>query len=164
MYRKSSLLSRKQLILTIYLISSQLLYAQKKPELVQFVNPQVVASPTGYSHVAVVDLGNSRMLIISGQVPLDEKGQLKGGQDFGSQTEQVFENLQKVIKSFGGTMNHLVKTGIFLTDAANVPLFREIRNKYVNIKNPPASTLVEVKGLFRKDILIEIEATAIIPK
>ncbi|MGB4772281.1 MAG: RidA family protein [Chitinophagaceae bacterium] len=138
--------------------------AQKKPELVQYVNPSVVSQPTGYSHVAVVDLGNSKMLIISGQVPLNAKGQLIGENDFAKQTEQVFLNLQQILQSFGGGMQHVVKTGIFVTDASNVPLFREIRSKYVNMKNPPASTLVEVKGLFRKDILIEIEATAIIPK
>jgi len=138
--------------------------AQKKPDLVQYVNPPVVSQPSGYSHVAVVDLGNSKMLIISGQVPLNAKGQLVGENDFAKQTEQVFLNLQQILQSFGGSMQHVVKTGIFLTDASNVPLFREIRSKYVNMKNPPASTLVEVKGLFRKDILIEIEATAIIPK
>ena len=138
--------------------------AQKKPELVQYVNPAVVSKPTGYSHVAVVDLGNSKMLIISGQVPLNAEGQLIGENDFAKQTEQVFLNIQQILQSFGGTMQHVVKTGIFLTDASNVPIFREIRSKYVNMKNPPASTLVEVKALFRKDILIEIEATAIIPK
>lgn len=153
----------------LFILSSMVLTlssvkAQKKPDLVQYVNPPVVSQPTGYSHVAVVDLGNSKMLIISGQVPLNAKGQLVGENDFAKQTEQVFLNLQQILQSFGGTMQHVVKTGIFLTDATNVPLFREIRRKYVNMNNPPASTLVEVKGLFRKDILIEIEATAIIPK
>lgn len=138
--------------------------AQKKAEIVRYGNPPAVSKPTGYSHVAEVDLGNCRMLIISGQVPLNEKGELVGGSDFSLQTEQVFINLQSILNAYGGTMKHVVKTGIFLTDAANVQKFREIRSRYVNAEHPPASTLVEVKGLFRKDILIEIEATAIIPK
>jgi 2-iminobutanoate/2-iminopropanoate deaminase len=158
-YGRSLLFFLSSMVLTLSSVK-----AQKKPDLVQYVNPPVVSQPTGYSHVAVVDLGNSKMLIISGQVPLNAKGQLVGENDFAKQTEQVFMNLQQVLQSFGGSMQHVVKTGIFLTDATNVPLFREIRSKYVNMKNPPASTLVEVKGLFRKDILIEIEATAIIPK
>ena len=158
-YGRSLLFFLSSMVLTLSSVK-----AQKKPDLVQYVNPPVVSQPTGYSQVAVVDLGNSKMLIISGQVPLNAKGQLVGENDFAKQTEQVFMNLQQVLQSFGGSMQHVVKTGIFLTDATNVPLFREIRSKYVNMKNPPASTLVEVKGLFRKDILIEIEATAIIPK
>ncbi len=158
-YGRSLLFFLSSMVLTLSSVK-----AQKKPDLVQYVNPPVVSQPTGYSHVAVVDLGNSKMLIISGQVPLNAKGQLVGENDFAKQTEQVFMNLQQVLQSFGGSMQHVVKTGIFLTDATNVPLFREIRSKYLNMKNPPASTLVEVKGLFRKDILIEIEATAIIPK
>ena len=158
-YGRSLLFFLSSMVLTLSSVK-----AQKKPDLVQYVNPPVVSQPTGYSHVAVVDLGNSKMLIISGQVPLNAKGQLVGENDFAKQTEQVFMNLQQVLQSFGGSMQHVVKTGIFLTDATNVSLFREIRSKYVNMKNPPASTLVEVKGLFRKDILIEIEATAIIPK
>jgi hypothetical protein len=42
--------------------------------------------------------------------------------------------------------------------------FRDVPNRFFNMSKPPASTLVQVSGLFREDILIEIEATAIIPK
>jgi len=138
--------------------------AQKKPALVSYANPDVVSTPTGYSHVASVDLGNAKMVIISGQVPLDNKGGLVGGNNFSLQAEKVFENLKAILSSLGGAMSDVVKTGIYITDGANVASFREVRNKYVNLKSPPASTLVVVKGLFRPDILIEVEATAIIPK
>jgi len=43
-------------------------------------------------------------------------------------------------------------------------MLRSIRDKFVNTTHPPASTLVQVSKLFRDDILIEIEATAVIPK
>jgi 2-iminobutanoate/2-iminopropanoate deaminase len=51
-----------------------------------------------------------------------------------------------------------------MIDVSQIPAFREVRKKFINIKNPPASTLVQVSKLFRDDLLIEIEATAIIPK
>jgi 2-iminobutanoate/2-iminopropanoate deaminase len=49
-------------------------------------------------------------------------------------------------------------------DAAQVPAVREVRDRYVNTAAPPASTLVEVKRLFRDDVLIEVEAVAIVPR
>jgi 2-iminobutanoate/2-iminopropanoate deaminase len=138
--------------------------AQKTPQLVYFDNPQFLSTPKGYSHVARIDLGNAWMLIISGQVSLDKEGNLVGKGDFARQTEQVYENIMQIIKTAGGNKDHLIKTGIFILDNANMPILREVRNKYINIKNPPASTLVQVDKLYRDDLLIEIEATALIPK
>lgn len=125
-------------------------------------NTEVRARP--YSEVVSVDLGTARMLLISGQVALNEKAELVGRDDFEQQTVQVFENLKRLVEQSGGTMRHIIKTGIFLTDLSNVEKFRKIRATYMDPVNPPASTLVGVTGLFRKDLLIEIEAVAVIPK
>ena len=138
--------------------------AQKTPQLVTFENPGFLSAPKGYSHIAKIDLGNSWMLIISGQVSLDKDGNLVGKGDFARQTEQVYENIMQIIKLAGGNKDHLIKTGIFILDNANMPILREVRNKFINLKNPPASTLVQVAKLYRDDLLIEIEATAVIPK
>lgn len=139
-------------------------FSQTNTPIVSFRNPNTVSTPTGYSHVAEIDLGNCTMLLISGQVALDASGTLIGKNDLAKQTEQVFTNIKNILAASGGTMDHLVKTGIFMKDASQIQLFREIRNKFIHPKNPPASTLVEVSRLFRDDLLIEIEATAIIPK
>ncbi len=64
----------------------------------------------------------------------------------------------------GDTMDNLVKPGYFTTDVSKIGAIRSVRDKYINTKNPPASTLVQVSKLFRDDVLIEIEATAVIPK
>ncbi len=101
---------------------------------------------------------------MSGQVPLDNQGNLIGKGDFGKQAEQVFANIKSIVTEAGGTMSHVVKLGIFLVDIKEIQTLRDVRNKFINLKNPPASTLVQVNKLFREDILIEIEATAIIPK
>jgi len=133
---------------SILIVMAVLVYstsmAQKTPQLVYFENPQFLSTPKGYSHVARIDLGNAWMLIISGQVSLDKEGNLVGKGDFARQTEQVYENIMQIIKTAGGNKDHLIKTGIFILDNANMPILREIRNKYINIKNPPASTLVQV--------------------
>jgi enamine deaminase RidA (YjgF/YER057c/UK114 family) len=143
---------------------AQDLQAQKKPTLVSFSNPPSVRLPKGYSHAAAIDLGNSKMLIISGQIAHDLNGELVGSNDFEKQAVQVFTNLKNILEAHGGKMENIVKTGVFITDAANIPLYREIRNKYIDIKNPPASTAVVVKELFGPGLMIEVEATAIIPK
>ncbi|PZR40163.1 MAG: RidA family protein [Azospira oryzae] len=132
--------------------------------MVKLLNPPSLATPNGYSHVAEIDLGTCRMLILSGQVALDKEGNLLGKDDLAKQTDQVFQNIQHIVTNSGGTMKEVVKLSYFIRDVSQIKKVREIRDKYINIQNPPASTLVEVSKLFREDILIEIEATAIIPK
>lgn len=61
-------------------------------------------------------------------------------------------------------MDDLVELNYYIIDASQVQVIRNIRDKYVNTKQPPASTLVQVSKLFRDDILIEIKATAVIKK
>lgn len=155
--------TKKWLLFICLLICIQS-FSQTNMPLVSFRNPTTVSTPSGYSHVAEIDLGNCTMLLISGQVALDANGTLIGKNDLAKQTEQVFTNIKNILVASGGTMDHLVKTGIFMRDASQILLFREIRNKFINPKNAPASTLVEVSRLFRDDLLIEMEATAIIPK
>jgi enamine deaminase RidA (YjgF/YER057c/UK114 family) len=151
-------------IFLLVLFTSTVMWAQEDTSRVRFMNPTSVSSPRGYSHASIVDLGNSKMIILSGQVPLDRQGNLIGKGDFRKQAEQVFRNIKSIVTEAGGTMDHIVKLGIFLVDAGEIQTLREVRDTVINLKNPPASTLVEVKGLFRPDVLIEIEATAIIPK
>ncbi len=139
-------------------------YTQKAPTLVHFNNPDFLSAPKGYSHVARIDMGNAWMLIISGQVALDKEGNLVGKDDFAVQTDMVYSNIIRIIQDAGGHKDNLVKTGIFILDNSNMPVLREIRNKYINTQKPPASTLVQVAKLYRDDLLIEIEATAVIPK
>jgi reactive intermediate/imine deaminase len=131
---------------------------------VQLINPATVATPRGYSQAAIIDLGNCKMVILSGQIALDQKGNLVGKDDIVKQTEQVFQNIKAIVEAAGGNMNHIVKLGYFTTDVSRLADLRTVRDQFINTKNPPASTLVQVNKLFRDDVLIEIEATAIIPK
>jgi reactive intermediate/imine deaminase len=156
-------IAMKIAILFSLLFLSMLGWAQLDTS-VKFINPASVSTPNGYSHASIVDLGNCKMVIISGQVPLDNQGNLIGRGDFKKQTEQVFVNIKNIVIEAGGTMDHVVKLGIYLVDIAEIQTLRDVRNKFINLKNPPASTLVQVNKLFREDVLIEVEATAIIPK
>ncbi|MBC9912558.1 RidA family protein [Chitinophaga varians] len=156
---------RKQSILTIValLLVTSLAQAQSEKSGVYFMNPPEVAKPNGYSQAAVINLGTHTMLILSGQVPLNVKGELVGKDNFEQQAEQVFANIQKVIEAAGGKMSDIVKLSYFILDTKNLKTLRAVRDKYVDVQHPPASTLVQVSGLFRDDVLLEVEATAVIP-
>jgi enamine deaminase RidA (YjgF/YER057c/UK114 family) len=101
-----------------------------------------------------------RLVYLSGQVPLDSTGALRGGSDFRSQAKQVFENLRSGLAAVGADFDDVVKLNFYVLDMRNLPGLREVRDRYVNVAAPPASTLVQVSGLFRDDVLLEVEAIA----
>ena len=131
----------------------------------EFINPKTLIAPAVavYSHIAKVNRGT--MVYISGQVPSDAYGKIIGEGDFEAQVEQVFANLQTAVEAAGGVMADIVKLNYFLAaevDQDDVPKMRPIRDRYLNVANPPASTFVVVSRLMRPGWLIEIEAVAAI--
>jgi enamine deaminase RidA (YjgF/YER057c/UK114 family) len=130
------------------------------PTTANFINPQAMHRPTGYTHVVEVTAG--RPIYIAGQVALDRAGALVGPDDIRAQTRQVFDNLRVALQSVGASFEQVVKLNYYLVDASQLPAVREVRDEYVNTAQPPASTAVEVRRLVRDDLLIEVEAVAII--
>ena len=129
----------------------------------EIFNPPTLMKPAGYSHVAKVTGGT--LVYIAGQVSADASGQLVGEGNLEAQAEQVFKNLKAAVEAAGGTMADIIKMNVYLVaevDANEVPKFRAVRDRYVNVGKPPASTLVVVTGLARPGWLIEIEAVAAI--
>jgi reactive intermediate/imine deaminase len=126
----------------------------------RFLNPDALSKPTGYSHVA--EAAGGRTIYVSGQVPLDVDGNLVGAGDFRAQTHQVFRNITAALQAAGADMKSVVKLNYFVTDMNQLPVMREVRNEYINTQAPPASTTVEVRALFRADILVEIDAIAVV--
>jgi reactive intermediate/imine deaminase len=125
----------------------------------RFLSPESLPPPAGYTHV--VDAPAGRIVYISGQVPLDAGGELVGAGDLGAQVRQVFENLSRALEAAGASWTDVVKLNYFVRDVSRLESVRAIRNEYVDTERPPASTLVEVSGLFHDDVLIEIDAVAI---
>nr|WP_262910069.1 RidA family protein [Chryseobacterium gleum] len=115
----------------------------------------------GLSQSVSIDCGSSRMILLSGQVPLDPEGKLVGN-TIEEQTQQVFKNIENILNEYGATGKDIIKMVIYTTDIKKTPEFRKVRDLYVNLQNPPVSSLVEVSRLFRDDVLIEVEATAVI--
>jgi enamine deaminase RidA (YjgF/YER057c/UK114 family) len=130
------------------------------PVTANFINPEGLHHPTGYTHVVEVTAG--RPVYIAGQVALDPTGALVGPGDIGAQARQVFDNLQAALGAVGAGFEQLVKLTYYLVDATQLPEVREVGDRYVNTGQPPASTAVEVRRLVRDDLLIEVEAVAVV--
>jgi enamine deaminase RidA (YjgF/YER057c/UK114 family) len=127
---------------------------------IRLFNPDTLHKPTGYSHVGEV-LGG-KVVFIAGQVALDHSGNLVGKDDFKAQTRQVFESLKAAIAAAGGDFNDVVKLNYYAVDLLHLPDIREVRDKFINTRNPPASTAVEVRRLARPEFLIEVEAVVVV--
>lgn len=124
------------------------------------VRPEGLPPTNGYSHV--VQFGG-RLVAVSGQVPLDADGRLVGRDDPEAQIRQVFENVKTALAAGGAGIGDVVKFTVFLTDLADLDVFRRIRNEYVAADAPPASSLVRVAGLVDPAFRVEVEALAAVP-
>jgi enamine deaminase RidA (YjgF/YER057c/UK114 family) len=128
----------------------------------RFINPSTLATPPGNSHV--VEITRGRTIFIAGQVALDRAGQIVGQQDFRAQAQQVFEKLTAALAAVGMDFTDVINLNIYVVDISQLPILREVLDRYVNTINPPASTLVEVRRLARAEFLLEIEAVAHLPE
>jgi len=128
------------------------------PANAKFINPPTMHQPTGYTHV--VEVTEGRPIYIAGQIALDPMGALVGPGDIRAQTRQVFQNLQAALQAVGVGFEQVVKLNYYLVDATQLPVVREVRDEFLNTRQPPASTAVEVRRLARDDLLIEVDAVA----
>ena len=125
------------------------------------LNPSSLSAPTGYSHV--VEVSGGRTIYIAGQVAFDQAGSVVGKGDFAAQATQVFENLKAALAAVGATFDNVAKVNTYVTDMSQLQALRDIRARYYG-KNAPASTLVQIQQLAHPDLMIEIEAIAVLPE
>lgn len=123
------------------------------------INPPQMPAPVGYSY-AIKKSGTP--VFISGQVALDGKGALVGENDVAAQVEQVFTNLRTVVKACGGSLDDVVKITIYVTDASSRPAVAAARQRHFKEGQYPASTYLVVSALAVPQLLVEIEAVAMI--
>jgi enamine deaminase RidA (YjgF/YER057c/UK114 family) len=123
-----------------------------------FSSPTDLPPPAGYSHVVTIPAG--RLVWTSGQVPLDTSGAVPEGWE--AQTRTAFANVGRALAAGGAGWDDVVKLTIYVVDTAELVTVRAVRDEFVNTAAPPTSSLVQVAGLFRPDVLIEVEAVAAI--
>ncbi|KUM79368.1 RidA family protein [Streptomyces griseorubiginosus] len=128
-------------------------------ELTRIPAPDGVAPAAQYSHVV---LGHGRFVAVSGQVALDENGELVGEGDAEAQARQVFENLRRCLAAAGASFDDVVKLTYFVTDLEDMPALRAARAEHIPDDRLPAASAVQVAGLVRPEFLMEVEAFAVL--
>lgn len=124
----------------------------------RFINPANIHPPRGYTHV-VEATAPGRIVYIAGQLGADPAGKMAG--DFRGQAIQAFENLKAALAAVDGKFEQVVKVNMYFTDIdTQLPIAREVRDRYVNTAAAPASTAVQISKLARDGALFEIEAVA----
>ena len=101
------------------------------------------------------------LIFLSGQAAIDAHGAIVGAGDFAAQAEQVFANLAQVLKAAGSGLDKVIKVTIYLTDMARFADIVELRGRYFSPPYP-ADTIVEVAALALPELMIEIEAVALV--
>ncbi|MEU7472732.1 RidA family protein [Streptomyces sp. NPDC044984] len=128
-------------------------------DLTRIPAPDGVVPAAQYTHVVT---GTGRFVAVSGQVALDEDGEVVGEGDAGAQARQVFENLRRCLAAAGATFDDVVKLTFFVTDMAHMPAIRAARAEHIPDDRLPAASAVQVAGLVRPEFLMEIEAFAVV--
>ncbi len=123
----------------------------------EFIQPRSLAIPTGPgSHVVKVD----GWVYISGQVALNEKGEVVGRGDIRAQVEQTLKNLKACVEVAGGGLQDIVELVIYMKNMADYrPTVTDARVRFFGTHRP-ASTVVGVAALGHPDLLLEIKAVA----
>lgn len=123
----------------------------------ELLNPSTVPAPAGPYSQGVVAAGPGRWLYIAGQIGVDTAGTLAEGTP--AQATQAWRNLVAVLEAAGMGVEHLVKVTTFLVDGADMAAVGPVRAGFLGAARP-ASTLVIVKELARKEWRFEVEAVA----
>jgi enamine deaminase RidA (YjgF/YER057c/UK114 family) len=127
----------------------------------RYLNPKEIHEPRFYTHAVSVS-GPAKLVFVAGQVSYDRDGVVAGKGDMHAQAEQVFRNLTHSLRAAGAGWGDVIKMNGYMvgmsTDAVN--MFREVRARYLDPKQYPASTLVGVERLVHEHLLLEVEVVA----
>lgn len=121
-----------------------------------FGSPADLPSPTGYSHVVTIPPG--RLVWTSGQVGVSADGTVAEGWE--AQTRQAFENVGRALGAADARWPDVVKLTFYVVSTEALATVRAVRDEFVDTTAPPTSSLVQVAGLFRPELLVEVEAVA----
>lgn len=122
--------------------------------------------PVGPYSQAVAVTGGT-LIFIAGQVAWGPDGRVVGKGDIAAQYRHIMENLKAILEEAGGTMDNIVKITNFVTRRVTkseaYPQIAEVRKKYIR-KDFPVSSMIEVEALMDPDLLVEVEAVAVVDR
>ena len=122
--------------------------------------PDGLSKPTGH-WTTVTTARPGKLVFVSGLTAKNERGEIVGVGDVRTQTRQVCENLRAAMRAAGGSLADIMRVDVYIRDMTGFKDIHDIRREYFG-PNPPASTMVAVAGFTHPDMLIEINAIAVL--
>ena len=126
----------------------------------EFINPPDLATPPSNIYNHVVKIGNT--VYIAGQVSRGLDGKTVHVGDVEAQVRQVWSNLEKAVQAAGGSLKDIVKTTTYVVGAEHLAGVRSARLALLPPEGRPTSTTLVVAGLADPDLLVEVEAIAVL--
>ena len=102
-------------------------------------------------------------IYVTGTAPMNPDGSVHAPGDALAQTRRCIEIIEKALEDLGAGLEHVVRTRMFVTDISRWAEYGQ-GHREVFGDHPPATTMVEVQALIDPDMLIEIEAEAVVSK
>jgi 2-iminobutanoate/2-iminopropanoate deaminase len=129
--------------------------------MIERINPFHVSTFGYYSQGVKIDLGTKTMILVAGQLALNDDGTPVAPGDFTAQTHFIFKRIQQVLEASGAGLDDVVKALFFMTDAGKYSEVSAVRNEYFATARP-ASAMVEISNTVAEGCDVEIEVMAFI--
>lgn len=130
----------------------------------QYVNPSNLFQSQQYGFSQIVKVTGGTTVYFSGQVGWDENESLTGSGDLAAQTHGAFQSLKKAVEAAGGQMRDIVSLRIYIVNykrETGGPISQGLL-KFFPPDALPVTTWIGVQSLARPELLIEIEAVAVL--
>jgi enamine deaminase RidA (YjgF/YER057c/UK114 family) len=137
------------------------LATKAEDSMLRAVNPPGADIP-GISQAMIIPKGHD-LMYLSGHVPFGPNGLEK--ENFEGQLDQVFANISATLSEAGTDFSSVARLTFFVQgyDGSQLETLRAVRDRWINTDNPPASALIGVEALFHPDVLVEVDALAVLP-
>jgi enamine deaminase RidA (YjgF/YER057c/UK114 family) len=102
-----------------------------------------------------------QQIYVTGTAPVDDKGGVVAPGDAYAQTKRCFEIIQKALKNLNADLKDIVRTRMYVSDISKWQDYGRAHGEFF-ANHPPATTMVEVKGLIDSKMMVEVEADAVV--
>lgn len=148
------------IVVLTYLLAPPIAAAENAA--IEFLKPPGLLNVPSFSQVTTGRGG--KLIFVSGQVAWDDKGKPLFPGDLEAQTRKTYENLKIALAAANATFNDVLKFTVYVKnlDTAKWKVVSKVRGEFLSQERPPASTMIGVTGLVYDELLIEIEAYAMV--